>query len=288
MEKTMLVLCAAALAVTWGVSGEEMKNLALGAKATASSWESAGLVPGNAADGKGNTRWASKRTDNEWLLLDLGTPKTVGMIRLDWEAAAGKNYVVQFSMDGKNFTDVHTVTDGKRGAREIFQVKPQETRYIRILGRKRASQFGYSLWEVMVYPPTGNLALGAKATASSKQGSMAAANAVDGNLKTRWGSARTDDEWIQLDLGSEKTVGKLILKWEQAAGKEYTIQFSDDGKPFTEVFRKTDGKPNASETIQISPRKTRYIRIQGIKRATTYGYSLWEVEAYEKQELIPK
>ena len=81
MKKTMLVLCAAALAVTWGVSGEEMKNLALGAKATASSWESAGLVPGNAADGKGNTRWASKRTDNEWLLLDLGTPKTVGMIR---------------------------------------------------------------------------------------------------------------------------------------------------------------------------------------------------------------
>ena len=117
MKKTMLVLCAAALAVTWGVSGEEMKNLALGAKATASSWESAGLVPGNAADGKGNTRWASKR----------------------------------FSMDGKNFTDVHTVTDGKRGAREIFQVKPQETRYIRILGRKRASQFGYSLWEVEAY-----------------------------------------------------------------------------------------------------------------------------------------
>ena len=111
---------------------------------------------------------------------------------------------------------------------------------------------------------------------------MAAANAVDGNHQTRWGSARTDNEWIQLDLGSEKTVGKLILKWEQAAGKEYTIQFSDDGRAFTEVFRKTDGKPNASETIQISPRKTRYIRIQGIKRATGYGYSLWEVEAYEK------
>ena len=283
MKNTVLVLCAVALAAVCGVNGEELKNLAVGAKATASSWESAGLVPGNAADGKGNTRWASKRSDNEWIMLDFGAPKTVGMIRLDWEAAAGKEYVIQFSNDGKTFTDVHTVKDGRKGAREIIQIKPQETRYLRILGKKRASQFGYSLWEIMVYPPTGNLALGAKATASSQQnGGLKAENAVDGKSGTRWSSAQSDNEWILVDLGSEKTVGKVLLKWEHAAGKDYTVQFSSDGKNFTEVFRKTDGKSKATETIKIAPKKTRYIRVVGTKRATNYGYSLWEIEAYEK------
>ena len=49
-----------------------------------------------------------------------------------------------------------------------------------------------------------------------------------------------------------------------------------------EVFRKTDGKRKATETIVIDPVTARFVRIQGIKRATNYGYSLWEIELYSK------
>ena len=282
MKHTVLLFAACALAASVSLYANDRENLARGATATASSSQSGEFAPNKAIDGRGNTRWASNRNDNEWFMLDLGAPKTVGQIRLDWEAAAGKEYVIQFSNDGKNFTDVYQVTDGRRGAREFINLKPQETRYIRILGKKRASQFGYSLWEVMVYPATDNLVFGATATASSTDQNLPPEKAIDGRETTRWTSRRNDNEWFTVDLGTAKNIGRIVLKWEYAAGKEYTVQLSEDGKNFTEVFHKKDGKSKATENIVITPRNARYIKIQGIKRATPYGYSLWEVEAYAK------
>ena len=150
MKHTLLIFAVCAF-VAGGLQAADRENLARGAKATASSSQSGDFAPEKAIDGRGNTRWSSKRGDNEWLLVDLGSPKTVAQIQLDWEAAAGKEYSIQFSNDGQNFTDVYTVTDGKPGAREYIRIKPQETRYIRLLGKKRATRYGYSLWEVELY-----------------------------------------------------------------------------------------------------------------------------------------
>ena len=151
MNNMVYLFLALALTATCGSYVNAAENLAIGAKATASSVERGDCSATNAIDGRGNTRWSSKRGDNEWLLVDLGSPKTVAQIQLDWEAAAGKEYSIQFSNDGQNFTDVYTVTDGKPGAREYIRIKPQETRYIRLLGKKRATRYGYSLWEVELY-----------------------------------------------------------------------------------------------------------------------------------------
>ena len=282
MNNMVYLFLALALTATCGSYVNAAENLAIGAKATASSVEKGDCSATNAIDGRGNTRWSSKRGDNEWLLVDLGSPKTVAQIQLDWEAAAGKEYSIQFSNDGQNFTDVYTVTDGKPGAREYIRIKPQETRYIRLLGKKRATQYGYSLWEMKVFPEHDSLVYGAKVTASSTQGNLKPENVIDGRDTTRWSSNRTDNEWITLDLGADKTIGKIVLKWEEAAGKEYAVQVSSDGENFMEVFRKTDGKRKATETIVIDPVTARFVRIQGIKRATNYGYSLWEIELYSK------
>ena len=282
MKQTFYAAMAFALAAVGANYGNAAENIAVGAQATASSIEQADCSAANAVDGRGNTRWSSKRTDNEWLLVDLGAPKTVAQIQLDWEAAAGKEYVIQFSDDGQNFKDVYTVTDGKPGAREYIRIKPQETRYIRLLGKKRATQYGYSLWEMKVFPEHDSLVYGAKVTASSTQGNLKPENVIDGRDTTRWSSNRTDNEWITLDLGADKTIGKIVLKWEEAAGKEYAVQVSSDGENFMEVFRKTDGKRKATETIVIDPVTARFVRIQGIKRATNYGYSLWEIELYSR------
>ncbi len=279
MKKTVLSLFAAAAFCSLPAND----NLAAGAKATASSVEKPEYPAANAVDGNQKSRWSSNRADGEWLLLDLGEAKTVGCVQLDWEAAAGKEYIIQFSKDGETFTDVATVKDGQKDESRIVNFKPQETRFIRIQGVKRATQHGYSLWEVKAYAEPANLAYGAAVTASSVERKDCPAEAVaDGNRNTRWSSNRNDNEQITLKLAKEQTVGKIVLRWEQAAGKEYAVEFSEDGTNFTEVFRKTDGKSGAVETIVIEPRKTNFIRIQGIKRATQYGYSLWEVEAYAK------
>src|SRR5947207_1312967 len=58
---------------------------------------------------------------------------------------------------------------------------------------------------------------GQPATASSlENASFPASNAVDGNTGTRWSSAFSDPQWLQIDLGSTKTICQAVLQWEAA------------------------------------------------------------------------
>src|SRR3954465_14776585 len=60
---------------------------------------------------------------------------------------------------------------------------------------------------------------------SSEKASLPPSLAVDGNATTRWSSAFSDPQWIQLDLGAEREVGRVVLKWETAASESYTLSF---------------------------------------------------------------
>ncbi len=40
--------------------------------------------------------------------------------------------------------------------------------------------------------------------------------AVDGNTGTRWSSAFSDPQWIQVDLGATATIDQVVLNWEPA------------------------------------------------------------------------
>lgn len=126
-----------------------------------------------------------------------------------------------------------------------------------------------------------NLAQGKTATASGAEGDdYAAAKAVDGDAGTRWSSEFKDDQWIQVDLGSAQKIGKVVLVWEAAFGSEYKIQVSDDAKTWKDVVSVTDGK-GGEDAREFSPPVTaRYVRMQGIKRSTEWGYSLFEFKVY--------
>ena len=75
-----------------------------------------------------------------------------------------------------------------------------------------------------------NLALNKTAVADSEEAPLVAAgNAVDGNDKTRWGSAEDTAggaHWIYVDLGSSKTVRKATIKWESYKATGYKIQYA--------------------------------------------------------------
>ena len=60
--------------------------------------------------------------------------------------------------------------------------------------------------------------------------------AVDGNITSRWESAFTDTEWITVDLGLKYQIGRVILSWEAASGKDYLIQVSDDNAAWTTLY----------------------------------------------------
>jgi fibronectin type 3 domain-containing protein len=133
--------------------------------------------------------------------------------------------------------------------------------------------------------PTGSggtgtlLSQGQPATASSVQGGgFPAANAVDGNTGTRWSSAFSDPQWLQVDLGATHTIAQVILNWESAYAKAFQIQTSTDGTNWTTIYSTTTGT-GGTQTIPVTG-TGRYVRMYGTQRATQYGYSLWEFQIY--------
>ncbi|AJP05380.1 coagulation factor 5/8 type domain-containing protein [Streptomyces cyaneogriseus subsp. noncyanogenus] len=124
------------------------------------------------------------------------------------------------------------------------------------------------------------LSQGRPATASSAEGTaFAASAAVDGNLTgTRWASQWSDNQWLQVDLGQTTAISRVVLTWEAAYGKAYNIQLSDNGNDWRTVKSVTAGD-GGTDDITVSG-TGRYVRLQGITRATGYGYSLWEFQVY--------
>ncbi|GAA1672180.1 discoidin domain-containing protein [Kribbella yunnanensis] len=123
---------------------------------------------------------------------------------------------------------------------------------------------------------TANAALNRPATASSiENAGVPASAAVDGNPGTRWGSAFSDPQWLQIDLGSKVSVCQVALTWETAYGKAFRIELSDNASAWTEVYSTTTGAGGA-QTLEVAG-SGRYLRITGTQRATGWGYSLWEV-----------
>ncbi|WP_165549986.1 beta-N-acetylglucosaminidase domain-containing protein [Kribbella speibonae] len=135
---------------------------------------------------------------------------------------------------------------------------------------------------VAVRPRTGaaNAALDRPAVASSIEPgtSFTADLAVDGDPATRWASGYDDASWFQVDLGTSTRLGKLVLRWEAAYGSAYRVQVSDDASTWTTATEVTDGD-GGTDTLWLDT-TARYVRMQGVHRATQYGYSLYELEVY--------
>jgi len=125
-----------------------------------------------------------------------------------------------------------------------------------------------------------NLALGKTAVASTSYTGLPASNATDGNTASRWSSQFSDSEWIYVDLGSVYTINRVVLQWEAAYGRGYTIQVSSDAGSWSDVHTTTVGDGGVDDITLASPPLGRYVRMLGTQRGTAYGYSLWEFEVY--------
>lgn len=124
-----------------------------------------------------------------------------------------------------------------------------------------------------------NLALKRPVTVSSTEVTrFPGTAAVDGDPSTRWSSGYSDPQWIRVDLGSAQTVKRVVLNWEAAYARAYQVQLSDDGATWRDVYSTTTGDGGVD---QLAVNGTgRYLRVYTTARATGWGVSLWEVEAY--------
>ncbi|WP_433250177.1 discoidin domain-containing protein [Streptosporangium sp. CA-135522] len=127
------------------------------------------------------------------------------------------------------------------------------------------------------------LSQGKTTTASSTEnGGTGPALAVDGDTGTRWSSASTDSQWLQVDLGASASISKVVLNWEAAYGSGYRIQSSENGTTWTDLKTVTggDGGIDAWDVTGSG----RYVRMLGVTRATGYGYSLWELAVHVRSD----
>ncbi|WP_394778810.1 di-heme oxidoredictase family protein [Undibacterium sp.] len=295
-------------------TARSLKSLAAGANvevvltpvsASSTSSERGDLSAAAAIDHNEGTRWGSGFTDDQSLTLDFGTSQTINRVHIDWENAHATQYLLQVSDDNQHWTTIKSVDNSQGGSEDIGGLSGQG-RYLRMQGVKRSTQYGYSIFEIQAFsgtpvvvtpPPTPpdngggttnpqqpvdmskpGLAITPVAATSSalENPGLSAAMAIDGKLSTRWSSSFEDGAWIQFDFGAKTQVGYMNLQWENSYGKQYSLLVSDDGQKWTQARYVANGQGGTEEFFNLGI-NARYIRLQGVARATQYGYSLFEV-----------
>jgi hypothetical protein len=123
------------------------------------------------------------------------------------------------------------------------------------------------------------LSQGRPTTASSTESAaFPASDATDGNTATRWSSAFSDPQWLQVDLGAEATISSVTLNWETAFASAFQLQTSDDGTTWTTIFSTTTGTGGV-QNLTVSG-TGRFVRMNGTARGTAFGYSLFEFQVF--------
>ena len=127
-----------------------------------------------------------------------------------------------------------------------------------------------------------NIAKGKTAFSNSvKETGYQPEEAFDGNLGSRY-AAESYESGVTLgvDLGKTYKVSSVAFKWEGAYATEYNIQVSKDGKAYDTVKTMTADEAETIEVPLDEAVEARYVRIECVKNAINYGYSLWEMGVY--------
>ncbi|MFF0004748.1 discoidin domain-containing protein [Streptomyces tibetensis] len=140
---------------TWAASEKHEPGVDLAADSAASASSSewslfTSYQPHRAVDGDRGTRWASDWSDDQWYQVDLGSPRTVGRVTLDWERAYAKAYRIELSTDGTTWRTAWSTSAGDGGL-DTARFAGTPARYVRVHGLERGTGWGYSLREVGVH-----------------------------------------------------------------------------------------------------------------------------------------
>ncbi|MEU6405774.1 discoidin domain-containing protein [Streptomyces sp. NPDC046985] len=119
---------------------------------------------------------------------------------------------------------------------------------------------------VLLGPPATAATLPVVAATASSDDGNGPANAIDGNLSTRWSGAG-DGVWIRFDLGSVTTVDSVSLAWYDGDSRRSTfdVQLSQDGSTWSTVLSRatSSGATRSLETYDFADGPARYVRIVG-------------------------
>jgi hypothetical protein len=275
--------------------------------------------------GKNGTLWANNRKQNLIddycaLLAHVELYKTTGTTMYKDSAKGRADRILArqqpagwFAVDDSTRPFYHAVDEGlpvvalleyldiapeRRG--EIFTSLRASLAWYRKLSFEVANPYGYArLYRPIVaaITPSGavNLAQGKSAWASMEENAnYAASKAVDGQISagSRWSAYRSSlqpsDSFtasLAVDLGDRNQLDSVVVYWETAFAKLYSIEVSDDSVRWSMLAKPTlasvpTNNGRAATDLPDST-KGRYIRITGLQRGFPYGgYSILELQVF--------
>jgi hypothetical protein len=121
-----------------------------------------------------------------------------------------------------------------------------------------------------------------KLTSSANELGNPPTNAIDRNLNTRW-SSHAVNKYIQVDLGSIKSICSLSIAWFNGDTRQYffTISTSVDGLNFSNVLQgSSSGHTQQPENYQIHDNSARYVKISVSRNTENNRANINEIIIY--------
>jgi hypothetical protein len=278
------------IAVTPSAHAAETQLSETGWVASASTNSTGGDVPANAIDGNLATRYSSDayQASGMWWQVNLGSSQTFNQIEMNAPNSAGDyavGYNVEVSTNGSTFTTVYSGTNATTP--EVATFTAQTAQYIRIVLTAASTTSWWSIDEFTAYngtPETQLSETGWVASASTNStGGDVPANAIDGNLATRYSSDayQASGMWWQVNLGSSQTFNQIEMNAPNSAGDYavgYNVEVSTNGSTFTTVYSGTNA--TTPEVATFTDQTAQYIRVVLTAASTTSWWSIDEFTAY--------
>jgi Tfp pilus assembly protein PilX len=125
-----------------------------------------------------------------------------------------------------------------------------------------------------------NQSLTATASASSSDSSHPPSNANDGSTSTRWKAGSNGNAWLAMDLGSAKTLTKVVVQ-EKKEIDGVSIEYSDNGTSWTTISgQSVIESPSKTWTATFSATSHRYFRASLTASASNKKPEVDEMECY--------
>ena len=269
-------------------------------------------LPANVIDNNLATRWSGSG-DGAWVQIDLCATQTVGAISVGvYQGNARHNqFELQVSTGGGVWTTVFSgQSNGTSTQEQMFDITDQPARWVRYFGHMSDVGTWNSVTEISTFAgsattptptptpsptatptevlpsptpvPTATPTVplpdmeitpgGAGASASTNDGNTPA-NAVDNNLATRW-SANGDGQWLQLDLGSVRTVTRVGVAAYVGNTRQnrFDLQVSNGASgPWVTLLSGalTSGTSTNETSFDVSDTNARYVRYLGHGNTST-------------------
>ncbi|MFH0907782.1 MAG: discoidin domain-containing protein [bacterium] len=209
---------------------------------------------GYAIDGRSDTRWSSPALDPQWLMVDMGGTGTLCGLNIAWETAFSSEYEIYASLDGDRWTRVYRTSKGD-GHTDVITFAPTLARFFKIVGLKRGTGWGHSIWEINTRGPSDII----QATAPTRDGSEIGF-LFDGSLDTTWVAAAGGATQIDIDLRKPTEFGGLRIDWGAHHATELEVLASSDRQTWRTVTEIKSGTGNFD--LLLHPRtEARYLRL---------------------------